>query len=210
MTSWKYGLIVALGLGTGTAAVAATFDLTGKPESTSRAFTDTVDGIGLTVTPARFFDPTNSIIGPGGNDVVTRNANGMGIDRGFLDPPELNGATELLLLTFDQEVFFDSLTFGEVDGDDDFDLAIDGTFVLEDVNILASNPFLFSLALPGARGTTLGIGADTFGGIFGGGDDFRVAEISVSAVPLPAGILLLLTGVGGLALVGRRRKGAAA
>ncbi|MEO1611752.1 MAG: hypothetical protein AAFU55_05300, partial [Pseudomonadota bacterium] len=127
------------------------------------------------------------------------------------DPPELNGSlegSEMLLFTFDQEVIFNSVSFGEVDGDDDFDLAIDGIFAFEDVTIAPfNNPFFFT---SGERGTTIGIGADTFlGAITGGGDDFRVSSISVTAVPLPATGLLLFAGVGALALGGWRRRRAA-
>ncbi|MEL7465212.1 MAG: hypothetical protein AAFN79_14170 [Pseudomonadota bacterium] len=215
--------IVAATLASTKAADAATFDLTGALAE-SATFSFVQDGIGLTVSTGLYNDLTNVIRGPGGDDVVHRNANGLGVDRfdfpGFLfippsegDPPELNGSlegSEMLILTFDQVVVFNTLSFGEVDADDDFDLAIDGAFVAEDVSIQPlNNPFVFA---PGTRGTSLGVGADTFlGAITGGGDDFRVAGVSVTAVPIPAGGALLLTGLAALGFAGmRRRAGGAA
>ncbi|MEM7061284.1 MAG: VPLPA-CTERM sorting domain-containing protein [Pseudomonadota bacterium] len=185
-----------LAFGAAPAANAVSFDLTGSGNFSSYDLTS--GGLTLTVSPASFIDLTNTIIGPDGNDVVTRRSGGTGIDRGFLDGGQIDGrlGNDLLVLTFDQKVVFNSVTFGAVDGNDDFDLAIDGIFVLEDINIAASNPFLFAA---GTMGTVLGIGAD------GLNDDFRVKAIDVTAIPLPAGFLLLLSGMGAIAFVGRRK-----
>lgn len=193
-------------------AHAAVFNFAGAVDE-AESFSFTQDGIVLTVTSGNFIDPANLILPALPGQTVTRNGNGLGVDRFDIptpfgtfegDPPEINGATDLLILSFDRTVRFTSLAFGEVDDDDDFDLALDGVFVLEDINIAASNPFLFG---PGFTGTTLAIGADTLGGVFGGGDDFRVLEIEISAVPLPASLPLLLGGLAGFGLLSRKRLG---
>ncbi len=67
-----------------------------------------------------------------------------------------------------------------------------------------ANPYIFA---PGAVTDTLIVGAENSDLLNDFGDGFKVASITLTAIPLPATGLLLLAGVGGLAAM-RRRKGA--
>jgi hypothetical protein len=89
-----------------------------------------------------------------------------------------------------------------VDGDDDFDLFIDGVRVLPaDRNIAAQNPF----SLVGLSGTSISFGADrgTLSNL--NEDDFRLGSITVSAVPEPATLMLLGGALAALGVAYRRR-----
>lgn len=172
-----------------------------------------VDGIGIQANGGTYDGTT--IIDPAARR-VTRNANGLGVDcnglfgPSILCPNEIDGnagrtAEDLLTLVFDQEVFFDEVLFTEVDGDDDVDIYIDGVAIaaLTDLNILgATNP----VGLLGLSGTSISFGA--FDASFNNlnEDDFRVGSITVTAVPVPAGLPLLLSALAAFAFIGRRSR----
>lgn len=196
-------------------ASAATFDFTGGANGANGNYNGnysaTVDGITVNVT-AGTYDGTDLF---GSNDdtivatdcstificprVVTKTNDGLGIGDNlpFLGVVggEVSGFSDLITFTFSQVVDFRKMIFAAVDGDDDFDLFIDGALVSEENNIAAANPFG-----PFGMGTSFSVGADA---LF---DDFRIASIDVAAVPLPASAFLLMAGIGGLGAM-RRRKG---
>lgn len=191
-------------------ASAATFDFSGASAASAAKIFGPIDGVSVTATAGSYaFD---TILDTGGQ-LVTQNANGLGVDcpalfgggGSVLCPDEIDGFLDLLTLTFSEEVAFQSLLFSEVDEDDDFDLFIDGALVASEVNIASENPFLFA---GGLRGTSLSIGADagTFSNL--NEDDFRLASVSASVapVPAPAALPLLATALGCGALVRRRRR----
>ena len=137
--------------------------------------------------------------------VVQKTASGLGIDdpAGFpdTDGPDVDGSVgnDLITFVFNKVVKFSSALFSQVDGNDDFDIFVDGALVAEDVGIAGNNPYDLSSFIP-SSGTSISFGAD---GTF---DNFRVASITVSPVPLPAASLLLLTALGGAAMAYRRRR----
>ncbi|MEM1076074.1 MAG: VPLPA-CTERM sorting domain-containing protein [Pseudomonadota bacterium] len=211
-------LVAALSLPV--SATAATFDFTGFSDGITEELTDTVAGITVTVTAGSylfdglFFNPDqDGVFGLDVPDlaVATRDdcaINGFfgcfipqdaGIGVALADVNFLGdvNATEMLTFTFSQLVSFNSIEFGNVDDDDDFDIFVDGVFVAPGENgIAGNNPFAFS----GLRGTSISIGADA---LF---DDFNIRSLEVSAVPLPAAGWMLIAGMGGLAVAKRRRK----
>lgn len=198
----KMFLAAALAASTGVAQ-AATFNFSGSgANAASRVFT--LGSLSVTATPGTHGNLSNQIFAPDGNDVVTQNAAGLGVDLGVGNPPEINGGFDLLTLTFSEKVSFTSIRFGEVDSDDDADIYIDGAILLEDVKFggVAGNPYLFAA---GITGTSISIGADTLFGFLGAGDDFRVLGITVAPVPVPAALPLLAAALGGLGLLARRR-----
>jgi hypothetical protein len=196
-------------------ASAATFDFTGGKlgaNGTTASRTATVDGLGVTVTGGTYVFDTflNAFNLSLSSQNVTKNKNGLGVDckLDFLDvcPNNINGPVDLLTLTFDKEVFFDHATFTEVDKNDDFDLFIDGKLVGSDINIAASNPYMFA---SGLRGFSVSFGADALPLFKQNGDNFRLGAISVVPVPLPAALPMLALALGAIGVASRRRVQAA-
>ncbi|APX14332.1 VPLPA-CTERM sorting domain-containing protein [Tateyamaria omphalii] len=123
-----------------------------------------------------------------------------------------SGPDEFALIDFGNLIVeITSVTFSYWDSTDTFAFG-----VYEDTNLPAGaliyeqdlsdgneNPYTFNFAPGQIVGSIIGFGADSWR------DSFRLNSISfdiVSAVPLPAGGLLLLTGLGGLAVMRRRKK----
>jgi hypothetical protein len=117
-----------------------------------------------------------------------------------LDSPELDGQIdERMTFTFSQAVRLISVTFSFIDDDDEYDVLVDFGSGLSPVALNAlSNPFLFAAD---TVGTAFRIAVD------GNASAFRVSSITFAPVPLPAGGLLLLGGIAGLAVLRRRRRG---
>lgn len=131
-----------------------------------------------------------------------------------IDTRQIDGAgpDEFALLNFgDLVVEITSVTFSFWDRNDTFAYG-----VYEDTSLPAepvvferglgsdnySNPYTYNFNDGELVGSIIGFGADSWT------DDFRLQSISfdlVTAVSLPAGGLLMLTGLGGLALMRRRR-----
>ncbi|MEM1047678.1 MAG: hypothetical protein AAGL24_16080 [Pseudomonadota bacterium] len=207
------GLVASVGIAFAAGqAQAATFGFTGTNELPTGSLSFTIDGITVDVTAGTFPG-----IGPGPNPsninfatrLVDQDPDGLGAD-GILDGDQVDGAlgNDVLVFTFSREVFFDEITFGNVDGNDDFAFgSVTGNSFLRFVNFQdVVNPTqVASFTTPDQRrGTSFGIGA------IGAADNFTIASISVTAVPLPPALLLLGSALVGLGFMSRRRRQAAA
>ncbi|MEM9630349.1 MAG: VPLPA-CTERM sorting domain-containing protein [Pseudomonadota bacterium] len=209
LSSFLASLALAAAVTTvGGAANAVTFGFGGSsPDSHSKFFTS--GGIGLTVTAGTFNGPNPSSINYATRRVDHRNGR-LGAD-GFFDRGQVDGfwGNDVLVFTFDQNVRIDSISFSNVDGDDDFAFgAVAGNlfdrFVnFQDVeNIVFTADFLSPASL--SVGNSFGIGA------IGALDNFRINALTVTAVPVPAALPLLAGGIGFLGFAGWRRKRSAA
>lgn len=168
------------------------------------------DGIDLTVTAGTFRYRGNPAIDFDRRD-VSLGRSGLGSD-GRLGFGQIDGfiGNDVLALAFSEEIMLESISFGRVDGNDDFAFGrvTSGDFIrfvnFEDVSptVLASD----FLAADQRIGNAFGIGA------IGWNDNFTVTSLTVSRVianPIPAsGILLgcVLLGAGALRM---RRTGTA-
>ena len=207
----------------GNAPAATLLDFTGSSaaDATQRQFT--VAGLTVTVTGGGTGGTaprvTQSTAGLGVNDADASSF--MGYTFGdvvgainSVSPGEgvvSNDYDNFIDLTFSEQVRFDGLTLGDFDGGDDYGVAVDGQ-ALTGANELAFPSLTFASItdLTGRTGTTLRIFTSSNPAGFGfptatpaDSDAFRLASLTVSAVPEPTTAGLLLIG-GGL-LPGRRR-----
>lgn len=214
-------LAAGLALGFGASASAATVVDFQNGNNGSNGLYDgtysvTIDGLTVFVTAGRYSssggpdtiidsDCSDGGCGTLGDREVRKSNSGLGVDdpAGFpnTDGGDIDGflGNDLITFTFNTIVNFDEVFFRNVDSNDDFDIFIDGLLVSEDVGIAGSNPFDLSTFIP-SSGMSISFGAD------GSFDNYRVGSLTVAAVPIPAAGLLLLTGLGGLAAMQRRRK----
>lgn len=134
-------------------------------------------------------------------DYLSQTSSGLGVT-GLVDTDiKLDGfVDESITFNFDQSVRLVSVTFGCFDPNDDADVYVNGSMVANDTN---TNPYMFGNVVA----SSFTIGADGASAWFGDGyDNFYIKSFTVATVPVPAAGFLLLGGLAGLGLVGRKRR----
>ncbi|MFT6559150.1 PEP-CTERM sorting domain-containing protein [Sneathiella sp.] len=185
----------------------SSFDFTSGTSSwTSGALSYSKDGIGLDVSAGRY---------TGGNVVDSGyirqyNSSGLAVYSSTLfDNHEIDGwnHNDVAVFSFSQDVFLTSVSFNYNSSDDQFayffDTDNDGTLELINASLDANPTDTYTFA-----GLLLKAG-DLFGiGAIGYNDDFKIASVTVSAVPLPPAMALFGAAMVGLGWLSRRRKSA--
>lgn len=171
----------------------------------SKSFNFSENGIGLSVFTGR--QDGSDVATDAGDWLYQSNGNGLGMySPGNGKNKEIDGknANEAVQFLFDTAVRLVSITFGKVDGNDDFDFYFDGgsglTEQQDDIDIPDGGKFAFANLW---MGTLFGIGAD------GQHDNFTIKKIEVAevtAIPLPAAFPLFGAALLGLGFIVRRRR----
>ena len=179
-------------------AQATRFHLGGFP-SLSSSFDYSKEGIDLTITAGSTAGPRN----------VARGFLGVGVKGGFLDDPELDGLgpNEALFLDFNKKISLVSATFSRVGFNDDFQLFVDGDFLVE-ADIPGGNifdrgigTFRFKKFAPDNQGTSFAFT------VAGKNDDYFLKKVKVKVVPEPASLLgLLAVGAFGVSSATKSKK----
>lgn len=154
-------------------------------------------GIDLTVTAFKNFGTTNDAA------VISRAQGGLGV---VGNPTGATlGANEALTFSFSPSVsLLSAVMFERGTEDESFRLFDANDVAVTDFTILAgATTQIFDFTSFNVVGNSFTImGLETGNSDRGG----RVAQIDVSAIPLPASLLLLLGGMGALAMVSMRRR----
>jgi hypothetical protein len=205
------------------AAAASTFALaapTGAAASTTFDFVGPNDGPGiyegfLGSAPAVFTDGSDgaggiNIVGATGGAYIDNDYGNYGPsdDAGLGACPYMGGCEgssaddigfgDSVTLTFSEAVSLSMLTFNS--GDNPAHGPLNGTVGIDGVNVSVVNGF--------ATFVTDFLTTHTFSYV-SWCDDFYVGSFEASVVPLPAPLLLLLSGLGGLGLIGYRKRSVA-
>ncbi len=198
-------------------AATTTFDFTdGNKSQTTGTLNYSADGIDLSVSSARYYDPAGAH--PLGvydyGDIGQSNGNGLYIQWGMFEDHQIdgNGKDEVAVFQFSQNVTLESISFNYYQNDSNgadafaffFDSDDDGKLELVNGNLDAnsSDTYMFLNAFL-KTGNMFGIGA------IDGAHDFKIASLTVSnlsVVPLPAGLPLYGAGLVILGFIGWRRK----
>jgi hypothetical protein len=145
-----------------------------------------------------------------GECYVTSNNAGLGVN-GVIDinPGEIDsfplGSYETLIVNFLWDVILDSFTLGNFNtfwdfGDDDYEYSIDNGLTFLSGNGVNPNYVGLQVSSLMIRASSSSFWTDGLGN-----DEFTLARIQVSSVPLPAGGLLLAGAIGGLGMMRRRK-----
>lgn len=194
----QIGLVVGfVAAGAASQAATVTFDFTGATaKGSTLGFSS--GGIDLTVGANRFNPKTGAIFGKG--MVTEASVGGLGEKTGRTDSGKLDGdgVKELLQFYFSQDVTIESVTFELIHKGSKVTGFVDGLMV-------GTGKVFPSFDLSG-----LGLTEDYFGaGAPNKKSAFRISSITVSvpsSVPVPAAGGLLLSGLGGMSFLRRKRR----
>lgn len=205
-------------------AATVSFDLT-EGNGTESGDSLVFDSLGLSLTTTAYF--LNDDGSFGAQFDLTQTADGLGVDSGQnrdVDAADSQGLDEVIGLSFSQDVSITELTFSFVDGSDFAFGVLDGSSVeyyAPSITVDASGVYSFDTP---AEADLFGVGSDGRNrwGVSNDWDKggFFLTSVTVEAdlplqqlrsaspapIPLPAGGVLLLTGLGGLAAMRRKRQ----
>lgn len=192
----------------GSAANALTNDFTGSNPAPTSTQTYQLGYVTLQVTAGTFSAFSNPSTINFGTRLVDQDPDGLGADA-FFDSDQVDGSfgNDVLVFSFSREVTLDTLSFGNVDGNDDFAFgSVAGNSFTRIVSFqdVTGAPFNLSTISPNDENVGLSFGV----GAIGSNDNFTIAGLSItpSPIPLPATGLLLLGALGLGAAGSRMRK----
>jgi len=203
------GTALVLSISSIAAQASSTFDFLSDRGLTS-SFDISSGDLDLTVS-AGYFDAATGDVTPGGLFgtalVGTTAGSGLGVSNFFDTNSEIDGFgfDDIAIFSFNKEVKFESVTFLNLDNDDEFTFFAGDPLAVQGFDLAMDT----DLALSNYISTMFGIGASD-GGFFSPTDNFTIASISVTAVPLPSSLLLFGGALLGMGWLSRRKLKSAA
>jgi len=180
------------------AQAATTFDFR-SDRSLTASFNMSVDGIDLTVNAGKF---TNAGSVSLSGQVFSNSTNGLGLKRNSNDPGDIDGrnGNDVAIFDFGQKVKFESIVFTRWEGNDEYSFFVGDPLSKINYNFEANT----DLSAANYINMLFGVGAKD------NNDEFRIASISVTAVPLPSSVLLFGGALLGMGWLSRRKMKSAA
>jgi hypothetical protein len=151
------------------------------------------------------FTVTAAAFSGGSASYLSRSVFGLGVSSWLLDNPQIDGIgrNDTLVLTFPADVILKSASFTLMGLNDDFRLLNGSGVSLLTADIPDDGYFDFTTILPESART-----GSVFGfTVAGWNDDYMLAGIEVTQIPVPPAIVLLCSGLMGLIGIRRRFKG---